>query len=194
MQDLDENFWNEKYKNNDTGWDMQMVSPPLKEYIDQIENKTIKILIPGCGNAHEADYLVQNGFTNITLLDIAEEAVNNLKNKYKNFPSIKIIKGDFFTHPYKYDLILEQTFFCAINPNLRESYINKSSELLYENGKLAGVLFNTQFEKQGPPFGGSSSEYLNLFKTKFNVKKLEPCINSHPKRMGNEVFFIVQKK
>ena len=47
---------------NDTGWDIGKGSTPILTYIDQLEDKSIKILIPGCGNAHEAEYLVSKDF------------------------------------------------------------------------------------------------------------------------------------
>ena len=52
--DLSEKAWDNRYLNNDIGWDLGTVSPPLKAYFDQLENKELKILIPGGGNAHEA--------------------------------------------------------------------------------------------------------------------------------------------
>ena len=51
---LDSNSWNQRYISKNTGWDIGFVSTPIKDYIDQINNKNIRILIPGCGNAHEA--------------------------------------------------------------------------------------------------------------------------------------------
>ena len=59
---LDTNYWNERYLKNDFGWDLGTISPPLKEYFDQIKNKNLSILIPGAGNSYEAEYLVNNGF------------------------------------------------------------------------------------------------------------------------------------
>ena len=35
----------------------------------QLTNKAAKILIPGAGNAYETEYLHQNGFTNVHILD-----------------------------------------------------------------------------------------------------------------------------
>lgn len=32
---------------------------PLKVYFDQLTNKDLKILIPGGGNSHEAEYLLK---------------------------------------------------------------------------------------------------------------------------------------
>ena len=93
---LNQEYWDTQYKTNTTGWDLGKVSPPIKEYIDTIKNKNISILIPGCGNSHEAEYLLSKGFTNITLIDIAPTLVLNLQGKFKNYPNIKIILGDFF--------------------------------------------------------------------------------------------------
>ena len=89
-------FWNERYSTNQTGWDLKGPSTPLKEYIDQITNKNIKILIPGCGNAYEAEYLLEKGFTNITLIDISDVLVQDLQEKFKNNSEIKILNQDFF--------------------------------------------------------------------------------------------------
>jgi hypothetical protein len=48
-------------RSNETGWDLGQVSPPLKAYIDQLTDKNLRILIPGCGNSYEAEYLLEKG-------------------------------------------------------------------------------------------------------------------------------------
>ncbi len=188
-----ESFWNDRYETGETGWDMNEVSPPLKSYIDSIENKNVSILIPGCGNAYEAEYLINQGFTNLTVLDISSVLVARLKKKFEG-RKINIQQGDFFEHYANYDLILEQTFFCAINPALRNAYVNKMYELLKEGGRLAGVLFNKQFDREGPPFGGSKEEYEQLFSPYFEILRMEECYNSIPPRAGSELFIEMKKK
>ncbi|HXH19987.1 MAG TPA: hypothetical protein VNJ07_12995 [Chitinophagales bacterium] len=37
----------------------------------------------------------------------------------KDIPVVRLIHRDFFKHQGRYDLIIEQTFFCAINPKPR---------------------------------------------------------------------------
>jgi SAM-dependent methyltransferase len=192
-KNLDQNFWDTCYISNSTGWDLGAVSPPLKAYIDQLQNKNLRILIPGCGNTYEAEYLLQQGFTNITLIDIAPTLVNKLKEKFKDNTNINILLGNFFEHNGTYDLILEQTFFCALNPSLRSAYRDKMLTLLEPGGKLAGLLFNKVFDKEGPPFGGSKQEYEQLFKTGFRFVTCEPCHNSVAPRAGAELFVILQK-
>lgn len=191
---LDQSFWNNRWENQQTGWDIGMASPAIITYMAQYTNKDAAILIPGCGNAHEANWLIQNGFTNITLIDIAPKAVAQLQQKYAENPSVKIILGDFFEHKGQYDLMIEQTFFCAIDPQLREKYVLQSSALLKPNGKIIGLLFNTDFAKEGPPFGGNTSEYQALFEKYFSIKKLEDCYNSIKPRTNTEVFINFVKK
>lgn len=192
-KDLGQQFWDNQYQSNSTGWDLGAVSPPLKAYIDQLQNKNLRILIPGCGNTYEAEYLLQRGFTNVTLIDIAPTLVNKLKEKFKDNTSINILLGDFFEHSGTYDLILEQTFFCALNPSLRTAYRDKMLTLLAPGGKLVGLLFNKVFEKEGPPFGGSKDEYEQLFKTGFRLLTFDACYNSVAPRAGAELFIILQK-
>ena len=151
-------------------------------------------MIPGCGNTYEADYLLKKGFTDVTVIDIAPTLVLQLKEKFKDNPHIKIILGDFFEHKGAYDLILEQTFFCAIDPVLRKNYVAKMPQLLTPNGKLVGVLFNRQFEEQGPPFGGAKNEYEPMFAKYFVFKTFDSCYNSFSKRKDAELFINLVKK
>jgi len=191
MEKLNDEFWSTRYELHQTGWDLHKASPPLKTYIDQWPDKQSRILIPGCGNAYEADYLLKKGFTNITLVDISHVLTEHLSEHFKGHP-IRIVHGDFFDHEGAYDLILEQTFFCAIDPVLREQYAFKMKSLLTAGGTLAGVLFNRDFEG-GPPFGGSLQEYIQLFSPHFYIKKLETCYNSITPRQNAELFIQLLK-
>ncbi|WP_319800246.1 methyltransferase domain-containing protein [Flavobacterium sp. N3904] len=189
---LDQTYWNNQYQANTTGWDLGEVSPPLKSYIDTIEDKNLPILIPGCGNTYEAEYLLYKGFTNVTVIDIAPTLIEKLKTKFKDNPNIKIVLGDFFEHQGAYDLIIEQTFFCALPPIMRQKYVWKMHQLLAKEGKISGLLFNRTFES-GPPFGGSQEEYELLFKVSFDFLKMEVCHNSATPRAGSELFIELQK-
>jgi len=198
---FDGKFWNARYETFRTGWDIGYVSPPLKEYIDQISDKDLKILIPGCGNSYEAEYLSKKGFRNITLIDISDILIKKLEKKFENDKNITLYTEDFFEHDGSYDLILEQTFFCAIDPSCRENYASKMKNLINKNGKLAGVLFfndNDDTAKdqnnEEPPFFGSESEYKNIFKKYFHINVMEVCYNSISPRNGREIFINLKVK
>lgn len=191
--DLSEDFWNNKYKTNKTGWDLGEVSPPLKAYFEQLENKELTILIPGGGNSYEAEYLFNKGFKNVFVVDVSKIALENIKNRIPNFPAKQLIHDNFFNITLTFDLIIEQTFFCAINPKLRLKYAQKMQSILNSKGKLVGLLFDAVLNENHPPFGGNKEEYLAYFKPYFKNIQMEPCYNSYSNRQGMELFFIVVK-
>jgi len=210
--ELSAGYWNERYDNGNTGWDMQQVSPPLQAYFAQLRDKTCSILIPGCGNAYEAAWLQQEGFSSVTLADISEVLTSGLRKKFGRPDSnIRVITGDFFDLSGQYDLIVEQTFFCALDPSLRTRYVEKAFELLHPGGKLIGLLFDRDFVGAsslappcsfpslcsgipgGPPFGGHKEEYRLLLEKKLKIMTLAPCYNSIRPRAGTELFFIAKR-
>ena len=191
---LTNDYWENRYLTNEIGWDVGEITTPLKEYINQINSKDLKILIPGAGNSYEFEYLINQGFSNVTVLDFAKTPIENIKKKFPNINPKQIIHSDFFEHEASYDLILEQTFFCALDPELRENYAKKMNRLLNPNGKLFGLLFQFPLTEVGPPFGGSKEAYIDLFSPYFNILKLETSYNSIKPRQGNELFFIFEKK
>ncbi len=192
---LSEAYWNNRYIDGQTSWDIGYVSTPLKDYFDQLKNKDLRILIPGCGNSYEAAYLLALGCKNLTLIDLSKQLTESLqKILQNNLPyQATIITGDFFELSGTFDLIIEQTFFCALDPELREKYVAKMASLLSGNGKLVGLLFNKQFPNN-PPFGGNKNMYKQLFNSHFRIKVLEDCYNSIQERAGSEFFMIAEKR
>jgi len=254
---LNATYWNNRYLQDDFGWDLGSISTPLQTYFDQLTNKEAFILIPGAGNAYEAEYLVNAGFTNVFVCDLAQEPLINLKKRCPSFKEENLLLIDFFNLPgsfrqvkppqraadplklvaeqvevaaeptesvaelvevllhnvtssgvdvtssgvdvtssgvEKYDLILEQTFFCALNPSLRKTYFEKTSSLLKLGGKLVGVLFDDVLNTDMPPFGGNKEEYLSYIGPSFKIKVLEPCYNSIKPRAGRELFIILEEQ
>ena len=191
--DLSEKYWDTRYKIDDIGWDLGQVSPPLKAYFDQLEDKNLKILIPGGGNSYEAEYLHNQGFTNVYVVDVSKTALENFSKRVPNFPKKHLIQKNFFDIDTTFDLIVEQTFFCAINPNLRAAYAAKANDLLNPKGKVVGLLFDAPLNTDKPPFGGCKEEYINYFKPYFKITIMENAHNSIQPRAGRELFFRIDK-
>ena len=190
---LDKDYWENRYAKDETGWNIGYASTPIEKYISQLQDKSIKILIPGAGNSFEAESLWNKGFSNTFVLDIAKQPLENLRNRVKDFPDEQLLHHDFFDLNNKFDLIIEQTFFCALNPNLRAQYVEKMFQLLNPKGKLAGLLFDFPLTESGPPFGGSLKEYESIFSKYFKINTLERATNSIKERQGKELFFIFER-
>jgi 1,4-dihydroxy-6-naphthoate synthase len=185
---LSEKYWTSRYENQLSGWDVGHITPPIKKYIDTLTDKSISILIPGAGNAYEAEYLHNSGFTDVTVCDLSVAPLQNLKKRCPSFSDDHLIQGNFFDLEGKFDLIIEQTFFCAIDPSLRSTYARKMKSLINPGGRLVGLMFDVIFPFTGPPFGGNANDYRGLFSEYFDSISIEECTDSIPPRMGNEVF------
>ena len=138
--------------------------------------------------------LFNSGFVNVFVVDLSKTAIDNIKKRIPEFPSSHLILGDFFEVDDAFDLIIEQTFFCALNPNLRENYAQKMHQLLKVKGTLAGLFFSVPLYTDRPPFGGNKKEYLSYFQPYFKIHDMAPCYNSYSKRNGKELFVKLTKK
>lgn len=186
---LDQSFWENKYLNDETPWDIGGISIPIKEFIDNQSDSNLKILIPGAGRAYEAVYLIEKGFKHVHVCDWATTAFDTFRERCPEFPESQLLVSDFFSLDGQYDLIIEQTFFCAIDPMRRKEYVSKTASLLNKGGKLIGLFFASEFDRPGPPFGGTKSTYLELFDSHFDVLEMATAPNSILPRRGNELFF-----
>jgi methyl halide transferase len=191
MNHLNEDYWTNRYTENKIGWDIGAASAPLAAYIDQMVDKEVAILIPGAGNAYEAIYLYEQGFTDITICDLSMAPLK----RFEGHEVIKCVHGNFFDLEEKnqFKIIFEQTFFCALHPSLRHDYVEKMKKLLANGGKLVGLLFASTFETEGPPYGGEINEYRTLFGNTMNIVTMDTAYNSILPRKGNEIFIILQK-
>lgn len=185
---LTNEYWQNRYEQGQTQWDAGAITTPLKEYIDQLRDIHQRILIPGAGNGYEAEYLFGLGYENVFVLDIARAPLENVQQRMPDFPSDQLIEEDFFSHQGPYDLILEQTFYCAIDPGRRDDYVVQAHKLLRPGGKLVGLLWDAPMFSDRPPYGGSLEEYQERFGPFFEIDILEKCYNSIPPRAGTEAF------
>lgn len=186
-------YWEQRYQSEDAPWDMGMASPPLMAFMAHYPNKDHKILIPGGGKGYELAWLHTHGFQNSFLIDWSPTSCAEVLSLHPAIPASAVLCKDFFAHSGQYDLILEQTFFCALTPPLREDYARHMHALLKPGGRLVGVWFQFPLTEAGPPFGGSADAYQALFEPLFSDVKIEPCKNSHPARMGKELWIELTK-
>jgi methyl halide transferase len=188
-----ENYWSSRYLAGNIPWDAGRITTPMKEFIDTLTDKTLRILIPGAGNGYEAEYLHLLGFKNVYLLDISSQPLHRFHSRCPDFPEKRLLHQDFFTATGSYDILLEQTFLSAINPERRNEWVKKCLELLVPGGVLAGVLFDDPLHDDRPPYGGSLLQYKQLFIPDFIPLIMERCYNSIPSRRGREIFILFKK-
>ena len=193
MSKLDAAYWQNRYAQDDFPWDIGYSNKVLTDYVEQNIAKDARVLIPGAGSGYEAEYLWNKGYTHVYALDFAADAKSLLMSRGNKFPEDQYLTGDFFELDQRFDVFLEQTFFCALNPSLRPQYVKHVHHLLNTEGVLFGLLF--EMDKQdGPPYGGNTAEYVALFQAKFELKTVQKCLDSIAPRLGQELVIEFVKK
>ena len=197
MEGYSQEDWQRHYDEDDLGWDLGHVAPP---FVDLLESNTIvacKTLVPGCGRGHEVIFLAENGF-DVTAVDYSIGAVNHLNSVIlERKLNIKVLNLDFFeldsTHDRLYDLLIEQTFFCAISPSQRPLYAETVARILKKGGMIAGLFYHTEKEG-GPPFNTTRQDIIKYFSGSFEIRELTQAKNSAEKRKDKEWLAILIKK
>ena len=188
--------WQRHYEENDLGWDLGQVAPPFVKLWQEEKLPLGKVLVPGCGRGHEVVFLAENGF-DVTAIDFSSGAVTYLKNalKKRNLEG-RILHQDFFSldesHEGVYDLVLEQTFFCAISPKQRRDYVLNVSRILKPGGILVGLFYHTD-EQGGPPYNTTREDIETHFSEKFKIQELYKTTLSSEQRKGKEWLGIFKK-
>ena len=188
--------WQRHYEENDLGWDLGQVAPPFVKLWQEEKLPLGKVLVPGCGRGHEVVFMAENGF-DVTAIDFSSGAVTYLKNalKKRNLEG-RILHQDFFSldesHEGVYDLVLEQTFFCAISPKQRRDYVLNVSRILKPGGILVGLFYHTD-EQGGPPYNTTREDIEMHFSKKFEIQELDKTFLSAEQRKDKEWLGILKK-
>ncbi len=189
----DSEFWNQKYIINDTSWDLHGPTPYFSEWI-KLQTPPLKICILGAGNGYDAFHFSSLGH-DVTAVDFADEPIKFMNQKSKELSqSINVVQDDIFNLPHQYsetfDIVFEQTCFCAINPRRREEYVKMVHSILNRDGRFVGFLFpiNKDENEGGPPFAVKLEKTLPLFEKYFNLLAKYFPDKSITQRKGNEFF------
>jgi SAM-dependent methyltransferase len=194
--DVGPEFWAGRYQSGETRWDHGEASPGLVDFLNTQSYQPGTVLVPGCGRGHDARALAKAGF-DVTGLDVVPQAVGDARQlaKAEGLQSIRFEQGDFFNLPQAlrgpYDWLFEHTFFCAIDPALRDRYVETVAGLLKPIGRLLGVFYHIQPET-GPPFGTTREELVERFTPRF-VLQYECVPRSYESRKGKELLILWQR-
>jgi SAM-dependent methyltransferase len=79
------------------------------------------------------------------------------------------------------DLVVEHTLFCAIDPSLRDRYVDAVADVLRPGGRLLALFWLIRTES-GPPFGANEAEIRHRFARRFRFAHAERPADSSPLR------------
>lgn len=154
-------FWQERYRNRETGWDRGGHSPQLDAWLtaEHLE-PPCRILVPGCGAGWEVATLARRGFE-VTGLDYAEEAVRRTRSLLdEQGLRAEVVQADVlqWQPAQPFAAIYEQTCLCALHPDHWVAYARALHGWLAPGGRLFALFMQAlkpdaaTGSVQGPPY------------------------------------------
>ena len=191
-------FWEQYYRSGRTGWDLGKPTPVFQRLAESGEFPPGKMLVFCAGRGYDARLFANLDFE-VTAVDFAEEAVQEMLALNETETSMEVIQADLFDLPAfmkeEFDYILEYTCFCAIDPQRRAEYINSVANLLKPGGLYIALAFPIGGRTGGPPYVVNPDELVDpLGEMGFELVTREVPEDSVPGREGIEELLILKKK
>ncbi len=154
-------FWQERFEKNETGWDRGGPSSQLLAWLDSAELLPGRIAVPGCGSGWEVAELARRRFE-VVGIDYTGAAVERVRAQLDAQQlQAEVIQADVLTYQpaQAFDAIYEQTCLCALHPEHWLSYSQQLRQWLKPEGSL-WVMFMQMIRPaasaegliQGPPY------------------------------------------
>lgn len=179
-------FWEHLYRDDEAGWEIGRAAPPLANYFAARSPAGLRTLVIGCGRGHEARMLAGLG-ARVTAIDISTRAIAAARAATPAGTAVEFRVHDLFVPlGERFDLVVEHTCFCAIEPERRDEYVARMAGALVDGGALVG-LFYDHGRPGGPPHTTSEPELRERFGRVFKIEELATAEGSVLAREGQEL-------
>ncbi|HEY5800695.1 MAG TPA: methyltransferase [Burkholderiaceae bacterium] len=177
-------FWDERFEQGFTPWDRAGVPQQLQAYA-RSQPRPLTTLIPGCGAAYEAVFLLEQGW-DVAAIDFSPQAVQAARAQAGKWAD-RIVQADFFAYEpaAPLDLIYERAFLCALPRSMWQQVAARWADLLAPGALLAGYFYEGDTVK-GPPFGAAPREIAALLAGAFALECDDPVTDSIAVFAGKE--------
>lgn len=186
--------WNQRYAEADTPWDKGAPSPPLEELLENLQSSKWfgrgPILVPGCGAGHDVRALAAHAKGEVVGIDLAPLAIKKAESAAQHANENYELGSWFEFESTKYGqtaAIWEHTCFCAIDPTMRDTYVDTVRRLLEPGAYYFGVFFLETGSDNGPPWPSSLEELKKRFRKGFKLIYQQLPTRYYEGREGKEV-------
>lgn len=165
-------------------------TPAFRSWLERHPEIRGRAFVPGCGYGHDALMLARLGFE-VTAVDVSDLALSRLREAADTeHLAVRTMNVDFFQLPAAlsgaYDLVLEYTSYCAIDPARRREYVEVLISVLKPGGLLLALLFPIGWREGGPPHAVDVEEFRSMLPTGGTIVEEYWPEDSIPPRKGRE--------
>ena len=193
-------FWDDAYRLERDGWDMGTPTPVFVELLNSTRGDFTEIggpdyrqydplprvAMPCSGRGYDAILFSEFGFE-VTAIDFSEKALESLHEPAAATPALNVLHADMFamgvTHAAAFDLLVEYTCVCAIDPARRAELVDVMAAMLVPGGHALLLLFPVDGRPGGPPFAIDVEEWNAMMSLHFDkVYDAVPTTSVKPRR------------
>jgi len=179
-------YWEGRYQEGTDRWDL---GEPAAVLVDLLESQWApprgRVAFPGCGAGHDLRHWRDKGY-DATGFDFAIQP-----------PGLPVEAIDVFTlgdrYPNHFDVVVEYTCYCAIEPARRPDYAAAMRTALKPGGILVALLFPVGDKEGGPPFAVAESEIVTVLGAGLDLLHCETPTQSAEGREGRERLAIYRR-
>jgi len=142
-------YWDERYAKEDTTFDWYLSYNRVKHLMQSFLKTTSKILMVGCGNSRMSEQMYEDGFNDITNIDISEVVIEQMKKKYAGYENMKFLAMDVKKLSFpkdSFDVIIDKgtmdAILCGNNSFHNAATMNgELSRVLVEGGHYVNISY-----------------------------------------------------
>lgn len=216
---MSQQFWLDKWKNQDIGFNQQQINPHLLAFHPQLGALAgKKVYVPLCGKSIDMAWLLAQGahVIGVELSQLAleqffdEQGLQQQVSQEEDFlvfaaDHLTLYCGDFFVLTHQLadiDVIYDRAALIALPPELRQRYAEHLTQLAPANTHMLLITLAYAGEQPGPPFSVTDDEVQQLYQQHFHIERLyhqsEMTLPPHLSTRGflspSESVFLLTKK
>ena len=188
---MQQEFWLEKWDNNEIGFDQKAVNPLLARHISSLNlSPGSCVFVPLCGKSIDMVWLLKQGYK-VVGVELSEDAIEQFfaalevkpeiwtDQSFKRYSAynIEILVGDYFKLTEEIlgqiDVIYDRASLVALPLDMRNDY---SRYLMNITGTAAQLLITFKYDQSlqdGPPFSISEDEVSQHYAKHYQLSQLE---------------------
>jgi SAM-dependent methyltransferase len=198
--------WLVMWETKNTPWNIGQPALALQKLLNEkVIPETGQCIVPGCGEGHDC-FALANGKRIVYGVDLSPLVIQQNIAKRNQMPkdlgidesNLKFIAGDFFQMDKEletgsFDFLMDYTFLCALQPDMRPSWAKELKRLLKSGAMLVTLMYPLSDHEGGPPFALSEDIYRDLLSDAFELQSIQdsPTIE---RRQGKEKLGIWKRK